>query len=700
MVSYKKVTKDIDGKSISLETGKLAKQSDGSIFAQIGDTQVLATVVSSKDPVDDNFLPLTVNYQEKAFAAGKIPGGYFKREGRPGEMETLISRLIDRPLRPMFPKDYNFPTQVIISVYSADDVNPPDVLSITAASAALTVSDIPFDGPLAGVRVVRVDNQLICNPSYEEIENADLNFIIAGSSDAILMVEGGADIVPEDEVIDALIFGHEKIKEIIELQKELITDENPKREVPLKNIDQEFHDEVESMVSSELNEVIRIKLKQERGLKSSELYKKAYSEFSTRDDFNEKHLKEIFDSLKKSYVRKMMFDDKTRIDGRNFDEIRPISSEIGLLPRAHGSAVFTRGETQALVACTLGSKDDQQRVDTLMGEEKKSFMLHYNFPPFSVGEVSNRLGTGRREIGHGELAKRAVNAILPDKDDFPYTLRIVSDILESNGSSSMATVCGSSLSLMDAGVPVKSPVAGIAMGLIKEADNSIILSDILGDEDHLGDMDFKVCGTSDGLTALQMDIKIKGISKELMTSALTQAKAGRLHILSEMAKTIESKKENISPYAPRITTIQIDPSKIKDIIGSGGKNIRKLTEDNDVKIDVDDTGRLNVISLNEENCKNALRDIAYIVREIEVDKFYVGTVKRILDFGAIVGLSPTLDGLIHISELAKERVKQVTDILNEGDEVLVKCISKERDGKIRLSRKEALDEDIDNYREI
>jgi len=395
-----------------------------------------------------------------------------------------------------------------------------------------------------------------------------------------------------------------------------------------------------------------------------------------------------------------MFDDQIRIDGRAFDQIRPITTEIKLLPRAHGSAVFTRGETQALVACTLGSKEDQQRVDTLMGEDKRPFMLHYNFPPFSVGEVSFRLGTGRREIGHGELAKRAVEAILPEPEDFPYTIRIVSDILESNGSSSMATVCGSSLSLMDAGVPVKAPVAGIAMGLVKEGENSVILSDILGDEDHLGDMDFKVCGTSEGITALQMDIKIKGISKELFISAMTQAREGRLHILSEMAKTIEVKKDEISPYAPRITTIQIDPAKIKDIIGSGGKNIRKLTEDNDVKIDVDDTGRLNVISLNEENCKNALRDIAYIVREIEVDKFYVGTVKRILDFGAIVGLSPTLDGLIHISELAKERVKQVSDILNEGDEVLVKCISKERDGKIRLSRKAALDEDIDNYREI
>ena len=553
---------------------------------------------------------------------------------------------------------------------------------------------------MAGVRVVRVDKELICNPSYEEIEKADLNFIIAGSSDAIMMVEGGANIVPEDEVLAALMFGHDKIKEIINLQNQLVSDEIIKREFTVKEKDKNLEEKIVKSISSDLNEAIRVKLKQERSSKSSEAYQKAFDELSIEDDFNEKEFKEIFDSLKKSYVRNMMFDDKVRIDGRAFDQIRPISSEIKLLPRAHGSAVFTRGETQALVACTLGSKEDQQRVDTLMGEDKRRFMLHYNFPPFSVGEVSFRLGTGRREIGHGELAKRAVEAILPSLDDFPYTIRIVSDILESNGSSSMATVCGSSLSLMDAGVPVKAPVAGIAMGLIKDGEKSVILSDILGDEDHLGDMDFKVCGTSDGITALQMDIKIKGISKELFTAAMTQAREGRLHILSEMAKTIEVKKDEISPYAPRITTIQIDPSKIKDIIGSGGKNIRKLTEDNDVKIDVDDTGRLNVISLNEENCKNALRDIAYIVREIEVGKFYVGTVKRILDFGAIVGLSPTLDGLIHISELAKERVKQVTDILNEGDEVLVKCISKERDGKIRLSRKEALDENIDNYREI
>ena len=700
MISYKKVTEEINGKDFSLETGKLAKQANGSIFAQLGETQVLATVVSAKEPVDDNFLPLTVNYQEKAFAAGKIPGGYFKREGRPTESETLISRLIDRPLRPLFPKGYNFNTQIIITVYSADDINPPDVLAITAASAALTVSDVPFEGPLAGVRVVRVDKELICNPSYEEIEKADLNFIIAGSSDAIMMVEGGADIVPEDEVLAALMFGHDKIKEIINLQNQLVSDDIIKREFTVKEKDKDLEEKIVKSISSDLNEAIRVKLKQERSSKSSEAYQKAFDELSIEDDFNEKEFKEIFDSLKKSYVRNMMFDDKVRIDGRAFDQIRPISSEIKLLPRAHGSAVFTRGETQALVACTLGSKEDQQRVDTLMGEDKRRFMLHYNFPPFSVGEVSFRLGTGRREIGHGELAKRAVEAILPSLDDFPYTIRIVSDILESNGSSSMATVCGSSLSLMDAGVPVKAPVAGIAMGLIKDGEKSVILSDILGDEDHLGDMDFKVCGTSDGITALQMDIKIKGISKELFTAAMTQAREGRLHILSEMAKTIEVKKDEISPYAPRITTIQIDPSKIKDIIGSGGKNIRKLTEDNDVKIDVDDTGRLNVISLNEENCKNALRDIAYIVREIEVGKFYVGTVKRILDFGAIVGLSPTLDGLIHISELAKERVKQVTDILNEGDEVLVKCISKERDGKIRLSRKEALDENIDNYREI
>ena len=428
-------------------------------------------------------------------------------------------------------------------------------------------------------------------------------------------------------------------------------------------------------------------------------YSSALESLMDNPDFDEKDFKSIFEDYKKTAVREMMIKDKIRIDGRRFAEIRDISSEITILPRAHGSSLFTRGETQALVACTLGTKEDQQRIDTLSGEVRRSFMLHYNFPPFSVGEVSMRLGTGRREIGHGELAKRAVEAVLPDEDSFPYTIRIVSDILESNGSSSMATVCGSSLSLMDAGVPIKGPVAGIAMGLIKENEECIILSDILGDEDHLGDMDFKVCGTSEGITALQMDIKIKGISREIFQNALKQAKEGKLHILAEMAKTIETSKESISPYAPRITTIHVSPSKIKDIIGSGGKNIRKLTEDNNVKIDIDDTGKVNVIAFNEEDCESALKDIAYIIREIEVGEFYLGTVKRILDFGAIVGLSPTLDGLIHISELAKERVKSVSDILQEGDEVLVKCLSKERDGKIRLSRKEALEQNIEDFRD-
>ncbi len=702
MKPYKEVSKIVGDKPFSLETGKLAKQANGSVLAQLGETSVLATVVSSNEPVQDDFLPLTVNYQEKAFASGRIPGGYFKREGRPTESETLISRLIDRPLRPMFPKGYNYPTQVIISVYSADDANPPDILAITAASAALSVSDVPFDGPLAGVRVARVDNNLICNPTYEEIEKADLNFIIAGSSDAILMVEGGADIVPEDEVISALMFGHDHIKTLIDLQNELVDGVGtnlPKRPVPENEIDSKVSKEIHSLISSDIQKSIRIKTKQERNNSIREIYSSALERLSDEPDFEEKDFKSIFETYQKSAVREMMMKDKMRIDGRGFVDIRDISSEINILPRAHGSSLFTRGETQALVACTLGTKEDQQRVDTLMGEERRAFMLHYNFPPFSVGEVSHRLGTGRREIGHGELAKRAVQAILPDSDSFPYTLRIVSDILESNGSSSMATVCGSSLCLMDAGVPISSPVAGIAMGLIKDEKDYLILSDILGDEDHLGDMDFKVCGTSEGITALQMDIKIKGISKEIFQEALEQAKQGRLHILSEMAKTISSKKENISPYAPRITTINVDPSKIKDIIGSGGKNIKKLTEDNDVKIDIDDTGKVNIISFNEENCNSALKDIAYIVREIDVGEFYLGTVKRTLDFGAIVGLTPTLDGLIHISELAKERVGAVKDVLKEGDEVLVKCLSKERDGKIRLSRKQALHQNIEDFRD-
>jgi len=665
----------------------------------VGETQVLATVVSSHESVDGDFLPLTVNYQEKAFAAGKIPGGFFKREGRPTEAETLICRLIDRPLRPMFPKNYTYPTQIIISVYSADDANPPDVLALTAASAALTVSDIPWDDPIAAVRVGRIDGELVCNPTYEEIEKADLNFIVAGSSDAILMVEGGADVALEEDIIDALMYGHDQIKKLIEFQKKLIPDDLTKREVLEKETNSDLISSVTSLVSENIKSAATIKSKQERSSAFKEAYNSALVDLENDPNFDEKEVKSIFDKIRKDSIRKMMISDKVRIDGRGFEDIRDISSEINLLPRAHGSSVFTRGETQALVAVTLGSKEDQQRVDSLIGEEKKSFMLHYNFPPFSVGEVSMRLGTGRREIGHGELAKRAVQAVLPESESFPYTIRIVSDVLESNGSSSMATVCGSSLSLMDAGVPVKSPVAGIAMGLIKEGDDYIILSDILGDEDHLGDMDFKVCGTSEGITALQMDIKIKGISKDIMKEALAQAKNGRDHILAEMAKTVSSHKENISPYAPRITTIMVDPGKIKDIIGSGGKNIRKLIEDNNVKIDVDDTGRVNVIAVNEDDAKSALKDIAYIVRDIDVGGYYIGIVKRVLDFGAIVGLSPTMDGLIHVSELAKERVEKVTDILKEGDEVLVKCLEKGRDGKIRLSRKEALDQDIENFRE-
>ncbi|MFL2630341.1 MAG: polyribonucleotide nucleotidyltransferase [Thermodesulfobacteriota bacterium] len=699
MKKYAKVSENLEGKDFVFETGKLAKQADGSVFAQVGETQVLATVVSSHESVDGDFLPLTVNYQEKAFAAGKIPGGFFKREGRPTEAETLICRLIDRPLRPMFPKNYTYPTQIIISVYSADDANPPDVLALTAASAALTVSDIPWDDPIAAVRVGRIDGELVCNPTYEEIDKADLNFIVAGSSDAILMVEGGADVALEEDIIDALMYGHDQIKKLIEFQKKLIPDDLSKREVPEKETNSDLISSVTSIVSENIKSAATIKSKQERSSAFKEAYNTALVDLENEPNFDEKEVKSIFDKIRKDSIRKMMISDKVRIDGRGFEDIRDISSEINLLPRAHGSSVFTRGETQALVAVTLGSKEDQQRVDSLIGEEKKSFMLHYNFPPFSVGEVSMRLGTGRREIGHGELAKRAVQAVLPESESFPYTIRIVSDVLESNGSSSMATVCGSSLSLMDAGVPVKSPVAGIAMGLIKEGDDYIILSDILGDEDHLGDMDFKVCGTSEGITALQMDIKIKGISKDIMKEALAQAKNGRDHILAEMAKTISSQKENISPYAPRITTIMVDPGKIKDIIGSGGKNIRKLIEDNNVKIDVDDTGRVNVIAVNEDDAKSALKDIAYIVRDIDVGGYYIGTVKRVLDFGAIVGLSPTMDGLIHVSELAKERVEKVTDILKEGDEVLVKCLEKGRDGKIRLSRKEALDQDIENFRE-
>jgi len=690
----------INGKSFELETGKMAKQASGAVMARYEGTVVLATVVSTKEKIEgEDFLPLTINYQEKSSAAGKIPGGYFKREGRPSEKEVLTSRLIDRPIRPLIPKEFSFPTQVIVTVLSADKENDPDVLSITAASAALTVSDIPFEGPLAAVRVGRKDNDFICNPTRLEIKSSDMNIIVAGTEEAIVMVEGGANIVNESDIVDALMFAHENIKKFINQQKKLIENiEIIKREIPVLIEDEDLIENVSSFARDKLKAALMISSKIERKELIQSVYKEIADHFSVESTGNEAAVSKAFDKLMKDVVRGMIVKEKIRIDGRSYTDIRNISGEVSFLPRTHGSALFTRGETQAIVTSTLGTTYDEQRIDSLEGDITKSFMLHYNFPPFCVGEVGHRLGPGRREIGHGALAERALLAVLPKKDDFPYTIRVVSDVLESNGSSSMATVCGASLSLLDAGVPISDPVGGIAMGLIKEVDDFVILSDILGDEDHLGDMDFKVAGTKDGVTALQMDIKVKGVTKEILTKALNQAREARLFVLNKMNEVLSEPRSDISIYAPKIITININPEKIKDVIGPSGKNIKKIIETTGVQIDIDDSGKVNIASTDRDATNKARSIIEEMVKEIEIGKIYLGTVKKILDFGAIVEIAKGKDGLVHISELAHTRVKKVTDILEEGDELLVKCLAKENDGKVRLSRKAALDEDIESYR--
>ena len=689
---------ELFGNKLRLETGRLAKQANGAVLASCGGTTVLATVVASEEKIEDDFLPLTVNYQEKSYAAGKIPGGYFKREGRPSEKEILTSRLIDRPVRPLIPKGFSYPTQVIITVISADGENATDVLSVIASSAALMVSDIPFAGPIAALTVGKVDGELVVNPTPEQLETSTMEITVAGTEEAIVMVEGGAKEVSEAEVVEALMFAHEGIKEIVSFENRFVEGiGKEKREVPATETDDALEDEVRSSVLPSLEQGIVADSKDGR----KELIKKTYEEAVKKliDDRPEDKSKidKAFDEAIKDSVRSKIVEG-TRPDGRDYTTVRPITGEVGLLERTHGSALFTRGETQAIVVSTLGSSYDEQRIDALEGDETRSFMLHYNFPPYSVGETSFRLGPGRREIGHGALAARAIKPVLPDKEDFPYTIRIVSEILESNGSSSMATVCGSSMSLMDAGVPISAPVAGIAMGLIKEGDNFVVLSDILGDEDHLGDMDFKVAGTQIGITALQMDIKITGINESILTTALAQAKDGRMHILGKMEETISGPKEELSEYAPRILTIQVKPDKVKVVIGSGGKTIKKIVEDTGAQIDIQDDGLVKIFSPDYEACKKAESIIKRIVEDIVAGKLYVGVVKRILDFGAIVELGPGKDGLLHISELENRRVEKVTDILNEKDEVLVKCLAVERDGRVRLSRKAALDQNIEDYR--
>ena len=683
---------DFGGRPVSIEIGKMAKQANGSALVRYGDTAVLVTACAAKEASKGkDFLPLTVNYMEMRYAAGSIPGGFFKREGRPSEKEVLCSRLIDRPLRPLFPEGYFNETQVIATVLSFDPENDPEIAAMLGASAALMVSDIPFNNPIAAVRVGRINGKLICNPAYKQQKESDIDLIVAGSQDEIIMVEGGAKMVSEDALLDAMMFAHDSMQEVIKLQKRIIMEiGKPKMPVPAVKIDTELTAKVQAFADIKISEALNIPSKQDRYQRLADISKELIEALKSTYEGREDEIVKIFEDLKYHILRKSVISKNIRIDGRGLSDIRPISCEVGLLPRTHGSALFTRGETQAMVVTTLGTSEDEQKIDALSGWEYKRFMLHYNFPPFSVGEVKMLRGPGRREVGHGALAERAVANIIPDADTFPYTIRIVSDILESNGSSSMATVCGASLSMMDAGVPTKDSVAGIAMGLIKEGENIAVLSDILGDEDHLGDMDFKVAGTESGITAFQMDIKITGVTKEILRQAIYQAKEGRLHILKKMKEAISSPRTELSEYAPRIITIYVKQDKIRDVIGPGGKNIKGIIEKTGVKMDIDDSGKINIASSDDEAAQKAIAMVKELTQEAEIGKIYLGKVRKIMDFGAFVEIFPGTDGLVHISQLSEERVKDVKDVLKEGDEVLVKVLEVDKQGKIKLSRKEAL----------
>ena len=686
----------LGGKPLVMETGKLAKQAGGSVTVRLGDTIVLVTAVVSKEPKENaDFLPLTCDYVEKTFAAGKIPGGFFKREGRPSELETLTSRFIDRPVRPMFPEGYYHETQVIATVLSADNDNEPDIIAITGASAALCLSEAPFLGPIAGVRVGRVDGKFILNPTVAQIETSDLDIIVAGSKEAVVMMEGGAEEVSEEDMIAAISFAHREMQPVIALQEEMAKKLGKKKiEVAPPKHDTELQNKVKGLLSEKLREAVTIPTKQERyaalGALTDEIIAAVVPEGD--ETGTEKKVAGIIEDDRYHLVRKMILEEGRRIDGRKSTDIRPITCEVGLLPRTHGSSLFTRGETQALAVTTLGTKEDQQLIDAIGGEYYKRFMLHYNFPPFSVGEVKFLRGPSRREVGHGALAERAIKRMLPKEDNFPYTIRLVSEILESNGSSSMAAVCGSSLSLMDAGGPIKAPVAGIAMGLIKEGDKTVILSDILGDEDHLGDMDFKVAGTRNGITAMQMDIKIAGLTEELLASALRQARDGRLFILDRMDSVIAKPRPELSPFAPKLTVLKIPVDRIGDLIGPGGKNIRKIIEETGATVDIEDDGTVVIGATDQASGDRAIKLVKAYTAEAEVGKYYKGRVVRTTDFGAFVEIFPKVDGLVHISQLEKSRVNAVTDVVKVGDEIIVKCIEIDKEsGKIRLSRKEALD---------
>ena len=683
------------GKSLAFETGKLAKQAHGSVVVRNGDNVVLATAVANPDPREGiDFFPLTVDYREYTYAGGRIPGGFIKREGRPSEREILTSRQIDRPVRPLFEEGFKCETQVIAFVLSADTENDPDVSAINGASAALTISDIPFLGPIGAVRVGLVNGAFVVNPTYSEMRDSLLNIMVVGTAEGIVMIESGAKEVKEETVVDAIEFGHAEIKKICAAINQLREKAGkPKRKVTPPEFDQAYYDQLKAKIGADLTDRMDTQKhpKAESHTLIKDLKKDLMGAIPETDLAGRAKLKTYYETMRERIFREQVINNKRRPDGRQFDQIRDIWVEVGVLPRTHGSAVFTRGETQALVTTTLGTSDDMQRLEVFEGEAKKRFMLHYNFPPFSVGEVQFLRGAGRREIGHGALAERAVSAVLPTEDKWPYAMRVVSDILESNGSSSMATVCGASLSLMDAGVPLKSPVAGVAMGLVKEGDNYAILSDIAGAEDHYGDMDFKVAGTKDGITALQMDIKVGGITAQIMREALAQAQRGRLHILDKMSEGLGMHRDNVSSFAPRIYTLQIPVDKIRDVIGPGGKMIRSIIEQTGVKIDVDDTGKVNVSSNDETSANKALEIIRNLTATAEVGKTYLGTVSRLADFGAFVEIIPGTDGLLHISEVAEHRIKDVRDELKEGDQVLVKVLAVEGN-RIRLSRKAILKE--------
>jgi len=690
----KTVATEIGGRTIAFETGKMAKQANGSVVITSGDTKVLVTVVAETESKDMGFLPLTIEYQERMYAAGRIPGSYFRREiGRPSEKEVLTCRMIDRPLRPLFPDGYSCETQLIATVFSADQELDPDILAMNGASTALMLSDIPFAGPVAAARVGYIDGQYVLNPSKSQLEKSQISLVVAGTRTAVVMVEGRAGEMGEDVVLEAIFFAHAAIQPLLDLQFQLQKEAGKiKRVVVPPTVNLVLKEKVEAAAAAGMDEVVNIADKMDRSSRYSRLKEEVLAQIDPELYEKPGQVTELLSSYKKQVMRDRIVSKGQRLDGRSFEDVRPISCEVGILPRAHGSALFTRGETQALVICTLGSERDEQHLEGLGGDVYRRFMLHYNFPPFCVGEVRRLSGPSRRDIGHGTLARRGIEAVLPASDSFPYTLRVVSEVLESNGSSSMATVCGGSLALMDAGVPVKSPVSGVAMGLIKEGDQVVVLTDILGDEDHLGDMDFKVVGTREGITGLQMDIKIDGVDRQIMSQALAQAKKGRIHILGKMEEALGSPRTAVSEHAPKYVTIKIHPDKIRDIIGPGGKIIREMTAEYDSKIDVEDDGTIKIFSNSCEMANALIQRIQQITAVPEVGKIYEGEVRTIKEFGAFVQIFPGTDGMVHISELANDRVKNVTDVVKEGDVIKVKVIDIDNRGRIRLSRKAALAE--------